>query len=426
MSSVFDRWGYRCYTDSEDVTLPTDSGIAAWKGGPYLGHSVGLLRAIWVTSYFAGASIVGLDGGYYSDKLKEGIRQLSPLGKAFMEFTQWARKSYPRGRQVRPVALMLDYYAGWTPPRHLYSFQERVVWHSIPYGPADHGMDQVYTLFYPGYCRAGYYRDERGFITPTPLGDIVDVLLSDADLKVMVEYPLIWFISDETPDKTLLERFEKYVENGGHLIISGKPMLAFAEEWLKIEIPKGKEPAVLSVISKTKEEVREAFFSVRLLKNVSGWTVYAATEKGTPLIVSLKLGKGKVTLITSDHGLTDDMTAPGFDMNHNLDHRTDPPFEILHFVQRYVKEEVAKHLPVEVTEDGIYYSINDLGSNNYVVCLYNPGTERWTGNIRLKNGKSQIRQVEGPWSDGEFLNDFLVLLKGNETAVFVLSSESAI
>lgn len=425
MSSVFDRWGYRCYTDSEDVKMPTDGGIGAWKAGPYFGHSVGLLQAIWITSYFAEAAIVGLDGGFYTDELSNGVRRLSPLGQAFIEFTKWSRNPYHRGSQVRPVALMLDYYAGWTPPRHLYSFQERVVWHSIPYGPADHGMDQVYNLFYPDYCQAGYYRDERGFITPTPLGDIVDVLLSDATKKIMETYPVICFLSDEASDKDLLERLKIYVEDGGHLIISGKPMLSFAREYLKIEIPEKRGPAILSVISETKEEVREAFFSIRALKNIPGWTIYATTEKGLPLIMWRNYGKGRITFLASDHGLTDDMTAPGFDMNHSLDYRPDPPFELLHSVQRYIKEQVMALLPVTIEGGDIYYSINALDNGNYIVCLYNPGTERWTGKINLKDKKGQLKQIKGPWSGGEMLNDSLVSLKGNETAVFALSSETA-
>ena len=48
MSSVFDRWGYRCYTKSEDVKLA--DGKEGWKAGRYHGHSVGLLQAIWVMS----------------------------------------------------------------------------------------------------------------------------------------------------------------------------------------------------------------------------------------------------------------------------------------------------------------------------------------------------------------------------------------
>ena len=34
--------------------------------------------------------------------------------------------------------------------------------------------------FYPGYADSSYFHNERGFQSPTPHGDTVDVLLSDA------------------------------------------------------------------------------------------------------------------------------------------------------------------------------------------------------------------------------------------------------
>ena len=315
---------------------------------------------------------------------------------------------------------MLDYYAGWTPPRHLYSFQERVVWHSLPYGAADHGTDQAYNFFYPGYTQAGYYRDERGFITTTPMGDSVDILLSDAASSVMDKYPIIWFLSGEIPDKKLLERFKSYTENGGHLVISGTPMLEFAREYLELEVSQEKTPGVLSVVSETGEEIREAFFSVRSLSKMPGWTVYAATEEGYPLIMWRKYGQGKITLLASDHGLTDDMTAPGFDMLHELDYHPDPPFELLHSVKRYIKEEVDMHIPVEINRGDIYYSINSMDNNKHLVCLYNPGTEKWTGEVKAKNKGACLEQINGPWSGGDMLSDSLVSLKGNATAVFIL------
>ena len=422
VASVFDRWGYRCYTDSPAVTLETQDGlIAEWPAGPHHGHSVGLLQAIWVTSYFAGAMIVGLDGSFYTDELSNGVRQLSPLGKALAAFTDWARDPCPRGKQVRPVAVMLDYYAGWAPPRHLYSFEERVVWHSIPYGPSDHAMDQAYDIFYPGYCRAGYFRDERGFIAPTPLGDAVDVLLSDASADVMSDYRVIWLISDEEPYDNLMDRLADYVAAGGHLIVGGEPMLKLLARLFDHTVSREKTHAIASIVAETGEEVREGYFSVRSLALDDNWSVHARTEAGEPVIARRDYGKGMITVLAADHGLTDDLTAPGLDKNRKLDYTPDPQFELLHSVQRYVSQSVSNLLPVRVAGPGVYYAINKIGSDRFIVCLYNPGHEPWTGSVALRDGPGVLKETHGPWCGASSVDGQAMTLKGNGTAVLEVS-----
>ncbi len=421
--SVFDRWSHRCYLHGGDVTLVKGKEVAVHKGGPHLGHSLGFFKAAWTINYFASAVAICTEGGYYTDELANGVRQLSPLGKAFWNFGRWAEKNPPRGRQIRPIALMLDYYAGWTPPRHLYSFQDRVVWHCIPYGPSDHGMDRAYDLFYPGYGLSGYYRDERGFITPTPCGDVVDILLNDASLKVMKDSSIIWYISDEKPSKEVVKRLHRYVSEGGHLIISGDPMSLFAQDCLEMKIAEEKRPAIHSVISETGEEVRENFFSVRTLRCDKDWKVYAETEEGLPLIIYRDLGKGKLTFIAADHGLTDQLIAVGFDKDRSLDVRMEPPFELLHSVERYLKEVVSQKIPVEIEgRQGLYYSVNLLSNASFLVCLYNPGSEVWQGKVSLKKTGGKIREISGPWRDNPALQRSEIVLRGNETAVFILSS----
>lgn len=419
MASVFSRWGHNCYTSSGPQRQPTEDGIGAWAAGPHWGHSIGLLNAIWVIGYFAEAAIVGLDGSFYSDELLNGVRQLSPLGKAFMEYTEWSRSPLPRGRQIRPIALMLDYYAGWNPPKHLYSFEERVVWHSIPYGLSDHGMDRAYDTFYPGYGQSGFFKDERGFITPTPAGDCADVLLSDSSEEVMRAYPVIWLISDEAPDAEFAAKLRSYVSNGGHLVLSGAPLRTVARDWFGIEIRDDRMPSFHTVISKTGEEVREAFFSVRPVDLPDFSEVYAETEAGRPVIAHANLGNGKVSLLLADHGLTDDMTAPGFDHIQHLTYKPDPPYEMLHCIQRFVKSLVNQNMPVRVENEGVYWSVNELDDARYVVCLYNPGHDEWTGTVLGKGGKGVLKEVDGPWVGAASVDGSTVKLAGNATAVIV-------
>ena len=83
-----------------------------------------------------------------------------------------------------PVALLVDFYSGWSFPRHLYSGDVYRVWGNRPYEAGDYLTDAVLDLLYPGYQNSSYFHDETGFLAPTPYGDIADCLLSDAPLWV--------------------------------------------------------------------------------------------------------------------------------------------------------------------------------------------------------------------------------------------------
>ena len=417
LASVFDRWGYRCYTDSPDVTLENETGLGVWKAGPHQGHSIGLLKALWLSGFLAGAAIVGLDGGYYTDELEGGVRKLSPLGEAFQAFTDWVRTDPARGKQVRPLALLLDYYAGWAPPRHLYTFTERVVWHCLPYGPADHAMDQAFDLFYPDYGQAGYYHDERGFLTATPLGEAADVLLSDASIEALAAYPVVWLLSDEQPDDAFAARLQAYSEGGGHLIAGGPAGRALSESWFGTGFPGEPVQASVASVRETAEEVREAFYSVWPVEPGEGWEVWTETEAGLPLIASHALGEGRFTLLTADHGLTNELTAPGFDMNHNLDFTPDPPFELLHVVQRYIRQVVQEQMPVRLAGEGVYFAVNELTQGEWLVGLYNPGFEPWSGEVILGQGVPMVEGLLAPWGEGPQLDGTRLQLAPNTTGL---------
>lgn len=86
---------------------------------------------------------------------------------------------------VAQVAIFLDFFSGYQPPRSLYDFlgsYER--WGLLDWSANDFATHGVLDLIYPGYDKSSYYADETGFQTPTPFSDGADVLLSDATLQL--------------------------------------------------------------------------------------------------------------------------------------------------------------------------------------------------------------------------------------------------
>ena len=113
--------------------------------------------------------------------------ELTPIGRIQAAAVRFVEEHGQPGVMHAPVALLLDFFAGWTPPRHLYTRFVYQVWGGMPYTAGDYLTHGVLGLLYPGYEDASYYRDERGFLAPTPFGDMADCLLSDAPARVLAE-----------------------------------------------------------------------------------------------------------------------------------------------------------------------------------------------------------------------------------------------
>ena len=420
ISSSYDRWGMTKSSVSDTPTLQRSDGTwVKFRMGPYDGHSDGMSKANWIISFLSGAKAAGQDYGIYGEPRPDGVNSLTALGEALLSVSKWTESPWAFGEQHRPLALMLDYYCGWTPPRHLYSFEERVVWHCIPYGTCDEGMDQAFDLFYPGYTWAGYFRDERGFITPTPNGDCADVLLNDASPEVIKKYPVIWLISDEdySGDEAFLERLRQYVEAGGHLICGGKPLETILDKWFNQKLGKSTE-CVCSFDESGKTMLREAYYTVRELENASGWDVHYRSESGLPVIIGKNLGQGRISGLMSTHGLTDNITSPGFDMWDCLQYKHNHSYELLNCVKQHIKELVAAASPLHIEGKDIYYSINTVKDEDYVLCLYNPGQEDWHGRIAASgDGKLVLTPADGPLDWKGTVNGNKVNLSANEMLI---------
>ena len=93
-----------------------------------------------------------------------------------------------RGVMYTPVAFMLDFYNGWNMPRHLYRGDKYKIWGKFPYEKGDYLIDDVFRMVWPGYEDCSYLRNERGFLTPTPYGDIFDVITNRCHPEVLKQY----------------------------------------------------------------------------------------------------------------------------------------------------------------------------------------------------------------------------------------------
>ncbi|MGO8927006.1 MAG: sugar phosphate isomerase/epimerase family protein [Limisphaerales bacterium] len=205
-ASVFNRWGYKTYGSA--------GGTGGETHGPTKGTSLSLLKRLLYSHILYNCVAVGFENGWF-----EGDK-LSPIGRIQQSAQHWVKENGQPGVMHTPVALLLDFYAGWSFPRHLYSGEVYRVWGNRPYEAGDFLTDAVLDLVYPGYQNSSYFHDESGFIAPTPFGDIADCLLSDAPLWALDRYAAVIVAGELAGGREVRDKLQAYAERGGHLVMT--------------------------------------------------------------------------------------------------------------------------------------------------------------------------------------------------------------
>ena len=79
------------------------------SGGPLKGTSLGLLKRLIYTHLMYDCVAVGFEGSMRIDDKK-----LSPIGKIQQSAVKWVDKYGDPGVMYTPVALMTDFFSGWS------------------------------------------------------------------------------------------------------------------------------------------------------------------------------------------------------------------------------------------------------------------------------------------------------------------------
>jgi sugar phosphate isomerase/epimerase len=201
--SVFNRWGYKHYTSNDP------------QSGKTKGTSLALMKRLMYTQMLYNSVAVGFETAFYDQN-----DQLSPVGTLQQNAVRWSETHGDPGVMHVPVAVMVDFLAGWAFPRHLYSGEIYKVWGALPYDAGDYLTDGVLDLLYPGYQDASFFHDERGFMTSTPFGDLADCLLSDAPGWLLRQYAVLVLAGRLEPSAELADTLAAYVRQGGHLVLT--------------------------------------------------------------------------------------------------------------------------------------------------------------------------------------------------------------
>jgi hypothetical protein len=398
--SVFNRWGYKSYTG----TGPDH--------GPDKGTSVSLMRRLYYTTYMYGSGTNSFESSYFlSEKDAEGFPKLSPIGEANVEAVRWCREHPRRGVPYSPVAIMLDRDAGWVPPRHLYTSARHLVWGNLPYSKGDHATDALFRMVFPQYEDCSYYEDERGYLTETPCGDQFEVLLSNAEPRVLASYKAIVIPGDVAMDAGTIERLSEFVRGGGGLFLDAAHAAALPANVSGVKVAAERRTAQMSLLLPTGEQIEEVPYVYRLVEPAEA-RVLAVTEAGDPLITVHEHGKGRVIVIAAENLVSAQWQDPEDKRDVPLQHR------LLRVVERILTGYFRDLALVAVEPGGIQCLVNVTDNpDELIVTLVNNGQSEWKGTATPKTGGNWRSEGWLPASPETLAPKLEVTLPAGELAI---------
>ena len=230
--SIYNRWGHKTYSRppsyststhtplppqaERNFTCSSDSSLLGDAAGPLCGTSLNLMKRLMYAQMLYGSGYVSIEREWFYDT---GL-QLSPIGHLQHNAYLWSQKIPTFGVHLAPIALYLDFFSGWAPPRLKRSYEFHI-WNNLPYTAGDYLTDNLLRLLYPSYEDASFFHDETGISSPTPYGDGVDVLLSDAASWVLAQYDTILVASELMSGRAeVADNLRQFLQGGGNLVIT--------------------------------------------------------------------------------------------------------------------------------------------------------------------------------------------------------------
>jgi hypothetical protein len=377
-TSIWNRFGYNLYHDRH-TDGPNGYGL-----GPHKGCSLSLHRRLLFQSYTGGDSIVGTETGQFTgDRHESGAPELSPLGRQHLEVREWVARHPERGVLYTPVAFMLDFHHGWNMPRHLYRSDRYRVWGKLPYGKGDHLIDNVFRQIWPGYQDCSYLRNERGFITPTPYGDVFEVLTNRAHPEVLRQYSSIMLLGEVELGPEATAGLEAFVRGDGDLWLDASHAAQLGAGLTGV-VPGTPAKAAATARAGMRDVWVEECYTYRVAALHEAEPVLV-NEAGHAVLTVYRLGAGRTFTCLVDRWLTDRLTYAAPEIV-NLE----PPYAILNGLRAVLDEYWASFLPVLVEPAGLNVRVNAYADDRQrllVALTNNDLFADWQGTVRFREGR---------------------------------------
>lgn len=207
-------------------------GYVNYTGDPYAyiegaglndeltGRHPGSKRLMHYLQYMSGAAWVRADAqlNFYATQFDDtGIRYvLTPHGKVFQEVSEFVERNPDRGIPYAPFGVVMDYYYGLP----FACWSEYLIFETFAPNAGDYMTRDINMMFWPDTWPNGDTTKHEGEMVASPYGDTADFLLQNASQEVLDSYPVIILSGAIQFKEDEAERYVKYVENGGVLLLN--------------------------------------------------------------------------------------------------------------------------------------------------------------------------------------------------------------
>jgi len=281
-----------------------------------------------------------------------------------------------------PVAFMLDFYNGWNMPRHLYRGDKYKIWGKFPYEKGDHLADGLFRMVWPGYEDCSYLRNERGFLTPTPFGDIFDVITNRCHPSVLKQYNCVMLVGELEMTPAVVAGLLGFVRGGGDLVIDARNARALPAEVSGVTLG-DQAKACVSCLLPNGTSFDEQPYTYTVC-SLAGAAPVLVNERRHALVTVNRVGEGRVIVGTVDHWMTDPVKYQTPEIVN-----MEPPYVLLRGVREVLSGYFDSFNPVEVRPAGLGITTccYDGDSKRLLVGLMNHDLfADWKGTLRVRQG----------------------------------------
>lgn len=377
--SIYNRWGHKIYIrptakssskpNGRNYTCSSNSSEVGDSSGPLCGTSLNLMKRLMYAHMLYGSGYVSIEREWF---YSEQSHQLSPIGLLQHNAYLWSQKFSSVGVHIAPLALYLDFFSGWAAPRLKHGYEYHV-WNNLPYSAGDHLTDGLLRLVYPSYQDASYFHDETGISSPTPYGDGLDVLLSDAADWVLQQYDTVLVSSELTGGVEVEANLRAFLQAGGRVVITAGNLATLPEKSLGVNVtssPCRSVAAGAKVTMKGGSTLTEPYnMSVCDLAFPANASVLASLADDTPLAVQLPLALGgSLTVFASPYAVS--ATQQG-QPHSQVDQSLTSPFPLLEHA-RYLLHTTLSRATLFSSTANLTLTVSHIGGQDFHVLVSNP------------------------------------------------------
>jgi len=337
--SIFNWFGYKIPGDAN----PSPTCQTQQSHSPTCGTSLSLMKRLMYTQLFYDSVYFAFEGqwDYGLQTNRSGLTAIGNLQQQAKRFFSSANGTLlADGVHTPTAAIMLDFFAGWSRPCDSAPFQFKAeTFGRLPWDAADYLVDAVFQLVFPGYRAGALRHDEKGYLAPTPYGDSIDVLLSDALPEVLTRYDTVIVAHRLTTEpREVRRKLEGHLASGGHVVITASSVMDLGGTLANVSVD-----ACTAKTAGTKVRLANGsivaeprpFVQCRITSSSDASTQVIATMVGDGLPAALRVtepGGGSMTIIgAGNYSLSNTANSAAFQCKE--DEEDDPDKNVYNLVQ---------------------------------------------------------------------------------------------